>query len=120
MYVSNDYLISFITHLQENLCLKIQTQLKQIKISLNIHIKQIKSPRLQIVGRHNEIRIIIPNQYMTSLLKIQSKCRFCFLSLKFEVVRQTQYFGINKFESYYFYKVTVQFNASFLRLKRQC
>jgi len=25
MYVSNDYLISFMTHLQENHCLKIQT-----------------------------------------------------------------------------------------------
>jgi len=30
-------------HLQEK---HKQTQLKQIKISLNIHIKQIKSPRL--------------------------------------------------------------------------
>jgi len=54
VYVSNDYLISFITHLQENLCLKIQTQLKQIKISLNIHIKQIKSSRLYILlDRHH-------------------------------------------------------------------
>jgi len=35
------------TNLQENHCLKHkQTQLKQIKISLNIHITQINSPRL--------------------------------------------------------------------------
>ena len=61
MYVSNDYLISFMIHLQENHCLIN----KQIKISLNIHVKQIKT--VHEVGRHYEIRIIIPNQYMTSL-----------------------------------------------------
>jgi len=49
-------------HLQENHCLIN----KQIKISLNIHVKQIKCSRLHIVGRHNEIRIVISNQYMTS------------------------------------------------------
>jgi len=27
-----------------------------------MHVKQIKT--IQIVGRHNEIRIIIPNQFM--------------------------------------------------------
>ena len=42
--------------------------------------------------------IIIPNQYMTSLYKIQSKSE-CLQSLQIEVVRPTQYFGINKFAS---------------------
>jgi len=42
---------------------------------LNIYDKQIKT--VHEVERHNEIRIIIPNQYMTSLLKIQSKSRIC-------------------------------------------
>jgi len=43
-------------NLQDNHCLN---------ISLNIHVKQIKT--IHEVERHNEIRIIIPNQYMTSL-----------------------------------------------------
>ena len=84
------------THIkQKNHCLKIQTNTIKTNKGFNMHIKQIRSPRLYIL-LEDEIQIwmITPNQYMTSLLKIQSKSRFCSftrkLSLEIEVVRQTQ------------------------------
>jgi len=84
------------THIkQDNHCLEIQTNTIKANKGLNMHFKQIRSPRLYILLEDViPIRIITPNQYMTSLLKIPSKSRFCSFtrkpSLEIEVVRQTQ------------------------------